>query len=363
MPNRDAPTRSIWRNPDGHSVTVIDQTHLPHRYEERVLQTVDDVAHAIRTMVVRGAPLIGATAAYGVCFGVRADPSDAALTDTIETLQATRPTAVNLQRALTDLAGILADLPPGERADAAFARAEAICEEDIRINAAIGEHGLKLIQEIAANHAPVQILTHCNAGRLATVAWGTALAPVYLAQNAGLPLHLWVSETRPRNQGAALTTWELDAGGVPYTVIADNAAGHLLQRGLVDLIITGADRTLPTGDVCNKIGTYLKALAAREHGVPFYAAVPSPSIDWALCDPLAIPIEERDEDEVTTATGIAPDGQRTTVRLTPHGAPAANYAFDVTPAKLVTGLITERGICSASPQGLRSLFPERFADA
>ena len=363
MPNRDAPTRSIWRGPDDHSVTVIDQTHLPHRYVERVLRTVDDVAHAIQSMVVRGAPLIGATAAYGVCFGVRSDPSNAALDRTIETLRATRPTAVNLHHALAELAATLADIPERDRADVAFARADAICNEDIRINAAIGEHGREIIQHRAAEHTPVQILTHCNAGRLATVAWGTALAPVYLAHNAGIPVHVWVSETRPRNQGAALTAWELDEYGVPYTVIADNAAGHLIQRGLVDLVLTGTDRTLPTGDVCNKIGTYLKALAAYEHDVPFYAAVPSPSIDWALYDPLDIPIEERDAREVTTAAGLAPNGEQTTIQLTPSGAPAVNYAFDVTPAKLVTGLITERGMCAASPDGLRSLFPEQFADA
>ncbi|HJN92130.1 MAG TPA: S-methyl-5-thioribose-1-phosphate isomerase, partial [Dehalococcoidia bacterium] len=322
--------------------------------------TAPEVANAISTMVVRGAPLIGAAAAYGLCFAVAQDASDASIATAVRLLQATRPTAINLHHALREMAEALAIVPLDERREAAFAHAESICQHDIEINEAIGRHGFSLLNAAAPESRPVEVLTHCNAGRLATVAWGTALAPVYVAQGAGRAVHVWVSETRPRNQGAALTAWELRDRGIPYTLIADNAAGHLLQRGMVDLCIVGTDRTLPTGDVCNKIGTYLKALAAKAHDVPFYVAAPSPSIDWSLEDAMSIPIEERSRDEVTFSEGANTDGEPTRVRIAPEGSDAANFAFDVTPAHLVTGLITERGVCDASPVGLRHLFPERF---
>lgn len=361
--DRPAGKRSLWLNADGASISVIDQTRLPHEVRIAELRTTAHVAHAISTMVVRGAPLIGATAAYGLCFAVAEDGSDTSIATAVDTLQATRPTAINLHHALRAMAESLATVPVDERRDAAFAHAASICQRDVEINEAIGRHGLSLLEAQATGSKPVEVLTHCNAGRLATVAWGTALAPVYLAHEAGLPVHVWVSETRPRNQGAALTAWELGDAGIPYTLIADNAAGHLLQRGMVDLCIVGTDRTLRTGDVCNKIGTYLKALAAREHDVPFYVAAPSPSIDWVIEDPMSIPIEERSGDEVTFIEGIAGDGSPTRVRLSPEDSAAANFAFDVTPAHLVSGLITERGVCEASPAGLRQLFPEHFTNA
>ena len=358
------PRRPIWLHRDGRSIGVIDQTRLPHACETANLRTLEEVARAIARMQVRGAPLIGVTAAYGMAFAAAADASDAALGRAADVLQATRPTAVNLRHAVADLRERLRGLPLADRADAALQRATEMADEDVAINAGIGRAGLPLLEAIArATEAPVQILTHCNAGWLATVGWGTATAPIYQAHDAGIPLHVWVSETRPRNQGAALTAWELGESGVPHTVIADNAAGHLLQRGRVDLCFVGTDRTLPTGDVANKIGTYMKALAALDNGVPFYAAVPSPSIDWECTDAAAIPIEERSAEEVTQIQGLAPDGTLTSVRLTPADSPALNYGFDVTPAHLLSGLITERGICAASPDGLRTLFPERFANA
>ena len=358
------PRRPIWLNPDGRSIGVIDQTHLPHEYVTVDLRTLDDAAGAIESMQVRGAPLIGVVAAFGLAFAAAADPSDAGLANAAGVLQATRPTAVNLRHAVDDLATRLQALPPADRAAAALRRATEMADEDVAINAAIGRAGLPLIERVAGTKdTPVQIMTHCNAGWLATVGWGTATAPIYLAHDAGIPIHVWVSETRPRNQGAALTAWELGEAGVPHTLIADNTAGHLLQTGRVDLCIVGTDRTLPTGDVANKIGTYLKALAANDNGVPFYAAVPSPSIDWACRDPAAIPIEERSPQEVTTIQGRGSDGAVMTVRLTPESTPAVNYGFDVTPARLLTGLLTERGLCAASPDGLRGVFPERFADA
>lgn len=361
--DRPAGARSLWLNADGVSISVIDQTRLPHEIRVAELRTTHDVAHAIRTMMVRGAPLIGATAAYGLCFAVAEDGSDASIRAAIDVLRATRPTAINLHHAVQAMADALAALPVDERREAAFAQAESICEQDIAMNEAIGRHGLSLLRARAAGSRPIEVLTHCNAGRLATVAWGTALAPVYLAREAGLPVHVWVSETRPRNQGAALTAWELRDADVPYTLIADNAAGHLLQRGMVDLCIVGTDRTLPTGDVCNKIGTYLKALAAKAHEIPFYVAAPSPSIDWALEDAMSIPIEERSGDEVLFVDGVTAGGETARVRLSPADSKAANFAFDVTPAHLVSGLITERGVCDASPAGLRQLFPEHFANA
>src|SRR5690242_16815808 len=351
------PMRTIWRESDG-AVGIIDQTRLPHELATARLQTLDEAAHAIRAMLVRGAPLIGATAAYGVALAMRADASDATLAEACAALLQTRPTAVNLRWALEDMAAVLRPLAPAARAAAALARAAEICDEDVAINRAIGMNGLVLIQsayEQKGQGAPVNVLTHCNAGWLATVDWGTALAPIYAAQEAGIPLHVWVDETRPRNQGASLTAWELGQQGIPHTVIVDNAGGHLMQHGRVDLSIVGTDRTTAAGDVANKIGTYLKALAAQDNAVPFYVALPSPTIDWSIEDGRAIPIEERDASEVTEIAGRLADGTTARVRLVPDGSPAANYAFDVTPARLVTGLITERGVCAASQEGLLSL--------
>jgi methylthioribose-1-phosphate isomerase len=353
--------RTIWLAEDGHTVEIIDQRLLPHELVVMRLTSLDDAATAIRDMAVRGAPLIGATAAYGVALAASADPSDDGIARAAEALAATRPTAVNLHWALAAMRQALSPLHPRRRPDAALARAAEIAEEDVAINGAIGEHGLPLIAEAQRrkNSARVEILTHCNAGWLATVDWGTALAPVYRAHDEGIAVHVWVDETRPRNQGASLTAWELLQHGVPHTVIADNAGGHLMRHGMVDLCLTGTDRTTATGDVANKIGTYLKALAARDNGVPFYVALPSPTIDWTLDDGAQIPIEERNPREVTHIAGWTEAGERVEVQLTPEGSPAANYAFDVTPARLVTGLITERGVCSASREGLLGLFPER----
>ena len=357
------PFRTIWPSADGAAVEIIDQTRLPHDFVIARLATLDDAAHAIRAMLVRGAPLIGATAAWGLWLALRANASDAALADAHASLLATRPTAINLRWALDRVRAHVAGLSPDARANAARRLAVEICDEDVALNRGIGAAGLPLIQSIAARKGPgacVNILTHCNAGWLATVDVGTATAPIYAAHDAGLPVHVWVDETRPRNQGASLTAWELLNHGVPHTVIADNAGGHLMQRGLVDLVIVGTDRTTATGDVCNKIGTYLKALAARDNGVPFYVALPSPSIDWSLRDGLReIPIEERDAHEVTHLAGRLADGTSASVQLTPDGSAAANPAFDVTPARLVTGLITERGVSAASEAGLRRLFPDR----
>jgi len=355
--------RTIWRDEDGWSVVVIDQTRLPFHFETVRLATAADAAHAIRHMTVRGAPLIGATAAYGVALALRAEASDRALADTVALLGATRPTAVNLHWALARMTRRLVDLPAGERVAAAYAEAAAICDEDVALCRSIGEHGAGLIRAIASGKPagePVNILTHCNAGWLATVDWGTALAPIYLAHDAGIGVHVWVDETRPRNQGAALTAYELGSHGVPHAVITDNAGGHLMQRGKVDMVIVGTDRTTATGDVANKIGTYLKALAARDNGVPFYVALPSPTIDWALQDGLAqIPIEERSEREVTHLFGQGEDGRTGLFQVTAPGSTACNPAFDITPAHLVTAFITERGIAPASAEGLRALFPDQ----
>ncbi|HVA12308.1 MAG TPA: S-methyl-5-thioribose-1-phosphate isomerase [Stellaceae bacterium] len=352
--------RTIWREADGASVGIIDQTRLPHVLVTLKLATLDDATQAIRTMQVRGAPLIGAAAAYGMALAMHGDSSDAALHAACCTLLATRPTAVNLRWAIDAMRRLLQPLAPKERAAAAYARAAGICDEDVAINRGIAAAGLPLIAAaFAQKRGPVDILTHCNAGWLAAVDWGTALAPIYLAHDRGIPVHVWVDETRPRNQGASLTAWELGQHGVAHTVIADNAGGHLMQHGRVDLCIVGTDRTTASGDVANKIGTYLKALAAHDNGVPFYVALPSPTIDWSIADGLNdIPIEERDPSEVTHVTGLADSGATARVRLTPETSPAANYAFDVTPARLVTGLITERGIAAASRAGLLSLFPE-----
>lgn len=354
--------RTLWAGADGASVEIIDQTRLPHEFAVARLGTVEDAAHAIRAMLVRGAPLIGATAAYGLWLAMRADPSDAALEAAGTTLMATRPTAVNLRWAVERMSGWLAPLAPAERAAAALVRSAQICEEDVAMNRAIGVAGLAIISDLASRKEPgavVNILTHCNAGWLATVDVGTATAPIYAAHDAGIPVHVWVDETRPRNQGASLTAWELLNHGVPHTVISDNAGGHLMQHGQVDMVVVGTDRTTATGDVCNKIGTYLKALAAHDNGVPFYVALPSPSIDWRVRDGVSeIPIENRSPREVTHLSGRLADGAVATVALTPEGSAAANPAFDVTPARLVTGLITERGVAAASEAGLRRLFPD-----
>ncbi len=357
------PTRTIWLGGDGRAVEIIDQTRLPFEFVVVKMETLDDAAHAIRDMLVRGAPLIGATAAYGMALAMRDDSSDAGLDNAYKVLFATRPTAVNLRWALDDLRELLAPLAAGERQDAAYARAAEICDEDVEMCSSLGEHGKAVIGDIWERKGKpdkVNILTHCNAGWLATVDWGTALAPVYKAHDAGIPVHVWVDETRPRNQGAGLTCWELGQHGVPHTLIVDNAGGHLMQHGMVDLCITGTDRTTAAGDVCNKIGTYLKALAADDNNVPFYVGLPGPTIDWTIDDGIKdVPIEERDADEVTRLTGITGDGHIKTVSIAPPGSPAANYAFDVTPARLVTGLITERGVAEASKAGLAALYPEK----
>ena len=372
------PYRSIWLADDGETVEIIDQTRLPHEFAVKRLESVADAARAIRDMEVRGAPLIGATAAYGLCLAARQDPSDSALAAAAEMLMATRPTAINLRWAIAGMRARLAPLAPDGRARAAYAAAAEICDDDVAINRAIGAHGLDLIREVHAGRASagqdnagqgnagqdnaVDILTHCNAGWLATVDWGTALAPIYAAHDAGIPVHVWVSETRPRNQGAGLTAWELGRHGVPHTVIVDNAGGHLMREGRVDLCITGTDRTTAAGDVCNKIGTYLKALAARDNGVPFYVALPSPSIDWTIADGRRIPIEERGGAEITRIAGRGDDGGIATVAIVPPETAVANFGFDVTPARLITGLITERGVGPASAKGLRALFPERAGE-
>jgi methylthioribose-1-phosphate isomerase len=355
------PYRTIWLGADGTTVQAIDQTLLPHAFVVRDFTTLEDAERAIRTMIVRGAPLIGAAAAYGMALAMAADPSDAMLARAYPVLLAARPTAVNLRWALDEMAAAVRNQPREKRVAAAYARAGEIAEEDVAINRALGRHGAALIEEIAArrNGAPVNILTHCNAGWLAAVDVGTALAPVYTAHDAGVPVHVWVDETRPRNQGASLTAWELVHHGVPHHVVADNTGGHLMQRGLVDLAIVGADRVTANGDVCNKIGTYLKALAARDNGVPFYIGLPSPTIDFTIAEGRDIPIEERGGDEVATMTGETADGRIETVRVVPQGSAVANYAFDVTPARLVTGLITERGVLAATREALARAFPER----
>ena len=359
--------RSIWLEPDGWSVGVIDQTALPHRLVTARLTTLAEAAHAIRAMVIRGAPLIGATAAYGMCLALREDASDELIERAYATLLATRPTAINLKWALDEMLAIVRNRARPERTAAAYRRAAEICEEDIAINTGIARNGLPLIEAVAARKKPgerVNVLTHCNAGWLAAVDVGTATAPIYLAHDSGIPIHVFADETRPRNQGASLTAWELGQHGVPHTLIADNTGGHLMQHGLVDVVIVGTDRVTANGDVCNKIGTYLKALAARDNNVPFYVALPSPTIDFTLADGVTeIPIEQRSADEVATMTGRTADGRIETVRIAPAGTPMANYAFDVTPARLVTGLITERGVIAASRAALAGAFPERAGAA
>jgi len=356
------PTRPIWLDDDGWGVNIIDQTKLPHSYEIVRMENLADACHAIFDMLVRGAPLIGATAAYGMALALRNDASDSGFEQAYKELYATRPTAVNLRWALEEMRTQILPLEEDTRVAAAYELSAKICDDDVAQNASIGDHGFKLIEEIwerKGKQGVVNILTHCNAGWLATVDWGTATAPMYKAHDGGIPIHVWVDETRPRNQGASLTAWELGNHGVPHTLIVDNAGGHLMQHGQVDICFVGTDRTTASGDVCNKIGTYLKALAAHDNAVPFYVCLPSPTIDWTVDDGVKeIPIEERDATEVTEMRGRLADGSLATVTITPQGCPAGNYAFDVTPAKYVTGLITERGIAQASKDGLAKLFPE-----
>jgi methylthioribose-1-phosphate isomerase len=349
--------RTIWPT-DGGSVRVIDQSRLPFEFVTADLEELDDAAHAIRAMIVRGAPLIGATAAYGVALALRENATDARLEEALTVLRSTRPTAVNLGWALDRMRRALISTPGTLRLETAYREAARICDEDVEQCRAIGRHGLTLIRELARHRSrPLNILTHCNAGWLACVDWGTALSPIYMAHDEGIPIHVWVDETRPRNQGAALTAFELGAHGVPHTVIADNLGGHLMQRGDVQMVIVGSDRTTAGGDVCNKIGTYLKALAARDNQVPFYAALPSSTIDWSIDHGHDIPIEERSPVELTHMTGRTRAGAIETVRVIPEASPALNLAFDVTPARLVTALITERGVCAADAAALRALFP------
>ena len=352
--------RTIWVAGDGWSVEVIDQTKLPFAFVTKRLASADEAAEAIKAMVVRGAPLIGATGAYGLCMALRQDASDEALERANEMLVKTRPTAINLKWALDEMMAAVRNQPKDRRVAAAYARAAQLCDDDVASNEAIGRHGLKLIEDIAAKKRAVNVLTHCNAGWLACVDWGTALAPIYMAHDKGIPIHVWVDETRPRNQGGSLTAYELGAHGVKHSIIADNAGGHYMQHGEVDLCIVGTDRTTASGDVANKIGTYLKALAARDNGVPFYVALPSSTIDWTIADGVKqIEIEERSGREITHVQGRTPAGDVLTVELTAPGSPARNPAFDVTPARLVTGLITERGVAAATREGLAKLFPER----
>ena len=359
------PCRTIWVDDiNAQTVQIIDQLVLPHRYVVADLNDSDAVVRAIKDMQVRGAPLIGAAGAYGLYLGAleaaQASDPDGRLIEIASALKTTRPTAVNLAWAVDGILDQLLRIPPHERAAQALVLARGLCDDEVARCRTIGEHGVELIREISRRKhgAPVNILTHCNAGWLACVDWGTATAPIYVAQEQGIPLHVWVDETRPRNQGASLTAWELLENGVDHTVIADNTGGHLMQHGMVDLVITGADRVTACGDAANKIGTYLKALAANDNRIPFYVALPSSTFDWTLNDGVAeIPIEERDQDEVRYISGDC-DGEIRRVLVTPAGSRARNYGFDVTPARLITGLITERGICKADRDDIRRLYPE-----
>jgi len=362
------PHRSIESDSAKRTVRIVDQTFLPHQVEWRTLRTMEEAAEAIRVMRVRGAPLIGATAAYGLFFALRDDASDAALQHAYDTLLATRPTAVNLRWALDRVRRTVAPLVPVARAEAAWTESAAICEDDVRTNHAIGTHALALFREILAKKAdqtaPLNVMTHCNAGWIACVDWGTAISPIYQAHDAGMKVHVWVSETRPRGQGASLTAWELREHGVPHTLVVDNEAGHLIQRGMVDLCIVGTDRVTAHGDVANKIGTYLKALAAHAHGVPFYVALPVSTIDWTITDGIRdIPIEQRSAREVTHMPGLCDDGTRREVLITPAGTAARNDGFDVTPARLVTALVTEHGVVEANAAALQRLAAQVGAGA
>ena len=356
------PYRALVRPPKARHIDVIDQRALPHALVKVAINDAEAAALAIRRMWIRGAPLIGAVGAYGLALALDRDASDTALARAHMALDATRPTAVNLRWALDRVRAKVAPLAVAARADAAWEEADAIAMEDIGINYAIGEHGLALLRGIAQRRpGPIAVMTHCNAGALATCGWGTAMAPLFRAHADGLALHVWVSETRPRMQGASLTAWELDQRGIPHTLFADGASGLLMQRGDVDVVFVGADRVARNGDVCNKIGTYDKALAARDNNVPFYVALPSPTIDWKLATGEGIPIEARDSDEVLTVAGRDDYGQTVRVAIAPHGTKAVNYAFDVTPARLVSGLVTERGVTRASTEWLSAMFPEQAA--
>jgi len=354
--------RTIWAAEDGRTVQIIDQTVLPHLFEIVTLNTMVETATAISDMLVRGAPLIGATAAYGFALAMREDPSNENIQNAHEHLYTARPTAVNLRWAVDKMKKYLSPMPEAEREAAAYKLAAEICDEDAVMCESMGNHGLPLIEAIAKQKSPgeqVNILTHCNAGWLATVDWGTAIAPIYKAFEAGIDVHVWVDETRPRNQGASLTAWELAEHGIPHTLIVDNAGGHLMQQGMVDICFVGTDRTTGSGDVCNKVGTYLKALAAFDNEVPFYVCAPSPSIDWTMDDGLTeIPIELRSAEEVTKLTGITDDGRIETINITAPETRARNDAFDVTPREFITGLVTERGVAEASRESLTALFPE-----
>ena len=361
-PADPGPYRALIRPPKARHIEVIDQRALPHALVRATIGDAEAAALAIRRMWVRGAPLIGAVGAYGYALALDRDASDAALIKAHKALDATRPTAVNLRWALDRVRARVQPLDVSARADAAWAEADAIAAEDIGINYAIGDHGLALLRGIAQRRpGPIAVMTHCNAGALATCGWGTAMAPLFRAHLEGLALHVWVSETRPRMQGANLTAWELSQRGIPHTLCTDGASGLLMQRGDVDVVFVGADRVARNGDVCNKIGTYEKALAARDNNVPFYVALPSPTIDWTLATGSAIPIEARDSDEVLTVAGRDDYGQTVRVAIAPHGTKAVNYAFDVTPARLVTGLVTERGVTRASSDWLAAMFPEQAA--
>ena len=359
MKVKGAHYRSIWYDHSDFEVKIIDQRWLPHDFKIVALTNLDEFAVAIRDMWVRGAPLIGATAAYGVAISLSKDASDTGLKNTYDTLIETRPTAINLKWALDRLIGALTEVSERDRPSRALQLAHEVAEEDVGINKKIGEHGLEIVKKIASNKPvgePVRMLTHCNAGWPATVDWGTATSPLYDAHEAGIPIHVWVDETRPRNQGA-MTAWELESHGISNTYITDNAGGHLMQRGLVDMVIVGTDRTTAQGDVCNKIGTYLKALAAHDNNVPFYVALPSPTIDWTISDGVAdIPIEERNSEELSHLEGLDEEGTIKKIQIYPKKSKAMNLAFDVTPAKYVTGLITEKGVCEASEKGLKKLF-------
>jgi methylthioribose-1-phosphate isomerase len=355
-----APYRALIRPPGARHIEVLDQRALPHATVRVKIADADAAALAIRRMWVRGAPLIGAVGAYGLAMALDRDASDAALKQAHRALDSTRPTAVNLRWALDRVRASVAPLPAASRADAAWREADAIAAEDVAINRAIGEHGVALLRQIAQRKpGPVRVMTHCNAGALATCAWGTATAPIFLAHGEGLAVQVWVSETRPRLQGANLTAWEMAQRGVPYTLCADGASAALMSRGDVDIVFVGADRVARNGDVCNKIGTYDKALAARDNNVPFYVALPSPTIDWRVASGADIPIESREADELLKVSGRDEYGQTQTVAVAPHGARAVNFAFDVTPARLVTGLVTERGVTRASSDWLAAMFPER----
>jgi methylthioribose-1-phosphate isomerase len=350
--------RSLWADDSRGVVHIIDQARLPHVFETATIASAQAMADAIRGMRVRGAPLIGVAAAFGIALAMARDPSDESISKASALLRATRPTAVNLAWAIGRMRERLAPVKVSERLVKAWTEAQAIADEDVALNEAIGRHGLALLErEFAARKRPVNILTHCNAGWIATVDWGTVTAPIFMAHERGIPIHVWVDETRPRNQGL-LTAWELAGSGVPHTLVADNAGGHLMQRGMVDLVLVGADRVTRCGDVCNKIGTYLKAVAARANDIPFHVAVPTPTIDWGIDDGLReIPIEERPGDELRIVRGLDAEGRFAEVTIAPPATPVANPAFDVTPAELVTGLITEKGYVLATEKDLLALWP------